>query len=83
MPGIDQGPFQEAIRLGENAHIWLKDSGSERSSELDPPYADPAPFAAELVELYPNRTTSGSDWRHPSFRAAPPDDRSWSIPLPI
>ncbi|ANT61622.1 amidohydrolase [Salipiger sp. CCB-MM3] len=72
--GMDQAPFQELIRLGENEHIWLKVSGSERCSVQEPPYADATPFAAKLVALYPERTIWGTDWPHPNFRAAPPDD---------
>ncbi|WP_172327433.1 amidohydrolase [Mangrovicoccus sp. HB161399] len=72
--GMDQAPFRELVRLGERDHVWLKVSGSERCSAGEPPYADATPFAAKLVELYPDRTIWGTDWPHPNFRAAPPDD---------
>lgn len=72
--GMDQDPFNRLIALGENDHIWIKVSGSERCSRTDPPYADATPFARRLVELYPDRTIWGTDWPHPNFRAAPPDD---------
>jgi 2-pyrone-4,6-dicarboxylate lactonase len=72
--GLDQLPFNALMTLGENNHIWIKVSGSERCSTLTPPYADATPFAAKLVESFPDRTLWGTDWPHPNFRAAPPDD---------
>ena len=72
--GMDQAPFRALMKLGENDHIWLKVSGSERCSVQDPPYADATPFAARLVEMFPDRTIWGTDWPHPNFRADPPDD---------
>lgn len=72
--GLDQAPFATLKKLGEHDHIWLKVSGSERASSQDAPYSDATPFAAELVRLYPDRVIWGTDWPHPNFRAAPPDD---------
>ena len=72
--GMDQAPFQTLLRLAEKPHIWVKVSGSERCSGQEPPYADATPFAARLVELFPHRTIWGTDWPHPNFRTAPPDD---------
>ncbi|KMK65930.1 amidohydrolase [Puniceibacterium sp. IMCC21224] len=72
--GMQQEPFQHLLRLGESQHIWIKVSGSERCSRLDPPYGDATPFARRLVETYPDRTLWGTDWPHPNFRADPPDD---------
>ncbi|SMX32858.1 amidohydrolase family protein [Actibacterium lipolyticum] len=72
--GFDQAPFNALLRLGQHDHIWLKVSGSERSSVQEPPYADATPFAAKLVQTFPDRTIWGTDWPHPNFRAAPPDD---------
>lgn len=72
--GMDQDPFNALLRLGEHEHVWIKVSGSERCSRRDAPYADATPFARRLVEVYPDRTIWGTDWPHPNFRAAPPDD---------
>ncbi|WP_212524079.1 amidohydrolase family protein [Actibacterium sp. MT2.3-13A] len=72
--GMDQAPFQHLMRLGEKAHVWIKVSGSERCSTQEPPYADATPFARKLVETFPDRTIWGTDWPHPNYRAAPPDD---------
>lgn len=72
--GMDQSPFTALMILGEQDHIWIKVSGSERCSVLAPPYGDATPFAAKLVDHFPDRTLWGTDWPHPNFRAAPPDD---------
>ncbi|MBW8639976.1 amidohydrolase family protein [Hoeflea sp. WL0058] len=72
--GIDQAPFAQLLKLLENEHVWVKVSGCERASRLDPPYADALPFARKLVETYPDRVLWGTDWPHPNFRADPPDD---------
>lgn len=72
--GPDQAPFAALMRLMEQAHIWTKVSGVERASRADPPYGDAVPFAQTLVRAYPDRVLWGTDWPHPNFRAAPPDD---------
>ena len=72
--GIDQPPFAALQALLKNDNIWVKVSGSERCSRLDPPYSDATPFARQLLENYSDRVVWGTDWPHPNFRAAPPDD---------
>lgn len=72
--GMEQKPFRALMRLLDNEHVWVKVSGSERASREDPPYADATPFARRLVETFPDRVLWGTDWPHPNFRAAPPDD---------
>lgn len=72
--GLDQALFAALLRLMEHDHLWTKVSGVERASRADPPYDDAVPFAARLVRDYPGRVLWGSDWPHPNFRAAPPDD---------
>lgn len=72
--GPDHAPFAALMRLAEQAHVWVKVSGSERASRQEPPYADATPFARRLVEAFPDRVLWGTDWPHPNYRAAPPDD---------
>lgn len=72
--GLDQPPFAALLKLLENGHVWVKVSGSERSSRQDAPYHDGVAFAAKLVEEFPDRVLWGTDWPHPNFRADPPDD---------
>ncbi|WP_102223540.1 amidohydrolase family protein [Acidimangrovimonas sediminis] len=72
--GPDQAPFAALLKLAEHPHIWLKVSGSERASRQEPPYADATPFARRLVADFPDRVLWGTDWPHPNYRAAPPDD---------
>ena len=72
--GLDQAPFTALMRLMEAEHLWCKVSGSERASRQEPPYGDAVPFARTLVGAFPDRVLWGTDWPHPNFRAAPPDD---------
>ena len=72
--GRDQAEFDALLRLLDHDHLWCKVSGSERASRAEPPYADAVPFAAEVVERFPDRVVWGTDWPHPNYRAAPPDD---------
>jgi len=72
--GLEQAPFKALMRLLEHEHVWVKVSGAERASRQDPPYRDGVEFARRLVETFPDRVLWGTDWPHPNFRAAPPDD---------
>ncbi|MBP0616884.1 amidohydrolase family protein [Jiella mangrovi] len=73
--GRDQKAFAALMKLLEHDHVWVKVSGCERASRQDAPYADAVPFAARLVETYPDRVLWGTDWPHPNFRVdTPPDD---------
>ncbi|GGH45087.1 amidohydrolase family protein [Frigidibacter albus] len=72
--GRNQPEFEALLRLLENDHVWCKVSGTERASRQEPPYADAMPFALEIVQTYPDRVLWGTDWPHPNYRAAPPDD---------
>ncbi|WP_445682518.1 amidohydrolase family protein [Radicibacter daui] len=72
--GLDQAPFTALMKLLEKEHVWVKVSGSERSSRQEAPYADAVPFARTLVETFSDRVLWGTDWPHPNFRADPPDD---------
>ena len=67
-------PFAALMRLMEHDHVWVKVSGCERASRRGPPYEDAIPFARKLLETFPDRVLWGTDWPHPNFRAAPPDD---------
>ncbi|MEI4470120.1 amidohydrolase family protein [Frigidibacter sp. MR17.24] len=72
--GRDQPEFEALLRLLDHDHLWCKVSGSERASRAEPPYDDAVPFAREVVERHPDRVVWGTDWPHPNYRAAPPDD---------
>ena len=72
--GPGQAPYVALLQLMEREHVWVKVSGSERSSDGDYPYQDATPFARRLDESFPDRVLWGTDWPHPNFRAAPPDD---------
>lgn len=81
--GIEQAPFQTLLRLLDAKNLWCKVSASERISRQDPPYKDAWPFARAIVSRFADRVVWGSDWPHPNFRAAPPDDGDLFDLLPI
>ncbi len=72
--GADHGDFQALLRLMDHKRVWCKLSGTERASRQDPPYADAAPLAREILRRFPDRCVWGTDWPHPNYRTDPPDD---------
>lgn len=78
------GPeFGLLIRLlSEHENIWTKVTCPERLSMQGPkaihgelkPYQDVIPFGKLLVERFPNRVLSGTDWPHPNLTDHMPDD---------
>jgi 2-pyrone-4,6-dicarboxylate lactonase len=71
--------FQKLIE--ENKHIWSKVTCPERLSKSGPPkYDDFVPFAARLVERFPDRVLWGTDWPHPNLTDHIPDD-AWLVDM--
>jgi 2-pyrone-4,6-dicarboxylate lactonase len=78
------GPeFGLLIRLlSEHENIWTKVTCPERLSMQGPkaihgelkPYQDVIPFGKLLVERFPDRVLSGTDWPHPNLTDHMPDD---------
>jgi 2-pyrone-4,6-dicarboxylate lactonase len=68
--------------LSEHENIWTKVTCPERLSMQGPkaihgelkPYQDVIPFGKLLVERFPNRVLSGTDWPHPNLTDHMPDD---------
>jgi 2-pyrone-4,6-dicarboxylate lactonase len=73
---VDGPEFGRFLRLlRENDNIWSKVSCPERLSSSGPPaYADVVPFAARVVEEFPDRVLWGTDWPHPNMTSHMPDD---------
>lgn len=72
--GPDQAPFTALMRLMEHDHVRVKVCGNERASSRPYPHDDATPLARRLVDAFPDRVLWGTDWPHPNFHAAPPDD---------
>lgn len=73
--GTDHPDFQRFIDLlARNDNIWTKVSCPERLTVAGPPYDDVVPFAAKLVETFPDRVLWGTDWPHPNMKSHMPDD---------
>ena len=68
--------------LSEHENIWTKVTCPERLSMQGPkaihgelkPYQDVIPFGKLLVERFPDRVLSGTDWPHPNLTDHMPDD---------
>jgi 2-pyrone-4,6-dicarboxylate lactonase len=74
--GREHPQWRRFLRLlDENPHIWSKVSCPERLSITGPPgYDDVVPFAAEVVESFPDRVLWGTDWPHPNMTTHMPDE---------
>ena len=74
--GVDGEDFQFFLNMmQENESFWCKVTCPERLSLQGPPgYEDVVPFAKEIVERFPGRVLSGSDWPHPNMTTHAPDD---------
>ena len=78
-PDVTQNPdgpeFGLFLRLmDEHENFWSKVTCPERLSVAGPPYDDVVPFARRIVERYPERVLSGTDWPHPNMKTHMPDD---------
>jgi predicted TIM-barrel fold metal-dependent hydrolase len=73
--GTDHEAFRIVCELLGEGRAWVKLSGAYLDSRAGPPaYADATRVAKAYVEIAPDRMLWGSDWPHPSERAAKPDD---------
>jgi 2-pyrone-4,6-dicarboxylate lactonase len=61
--------------LRENTNFWSKVTCPERLSKTGPDaYEDVVPFARRVVEEFPDRVLTGTDWPHPNMTTHAPDD---------
>jgi 2-pyrone-4,6-dicarboxylate lactonase len=71
-----EGPeFGQFLRLmDEHQNVWSKVTCPDRLSVTGPPYDDVVPFARRVVERFPDRVLTGTDWPHPNLKTHMPDD---------
>lgn len=73
--GIDHPGFKELVAMVKDGSCWAKLTGSYRiTTEPSTPYPDVVPFAQQLIAANPNRVVWGTDWPHPTFYGAMPND---------
>jgi len=73
--GVDHPDFQRFVSLmRENENIWTKVTCPERLTAIGPPYDDVVPYAAHIVNQFPDRVLWGTDWPHPNMKSHMPDD---------
>ncbi len=46
----------------------------ERLTIAGPPFDDVVPYAAHIIERFPDRVLWGTDWPHPNMKSHMPDD---------
>ena len=72
------GTGQEAFRILKDFmhrdNWWCKVCGSERISQVGPPFHDAIPFARELIAIAPDRILWGTDFPHPNITRWMPND---------
>jgi 2-pyrone-4,6-dicarboxylate lactonase len=78
-PDVSKDPdgpeFGLFLRLMDEHHnVWSKVTCPDRLSVAGPPYDDVVPFAQRVVERYPDRVLTGTDWPHPNLKTHMPDD---------
>lgn len=74
-PGGTRHPgFVATRRLLDSGRVWIKLTEPYEDSVLGPPYADASAVARAYVQAAPERALWGTDWPHPTQRAAKPDD---------
>jgi 2-pyrone-4,6-dicarboxylate lactonase len=73
---VDGPEFQLFVKLmREHGNFWSKVTCPERLSVQGPPdYDDVVPFARYIVEAFPDRVLTGTDWPHPNMTTHAPDD---------
>lgn len=73
--GTDHEGFRALLRLMTEGKAWAKLSGAYRiTSRHAPPYPDVDPVARALIAANPEQVVWGSDWPHPHFPGAMPND---------
>jgi 2-pyrone-4,6-dicarboxylate lactonase len=71
----DGSEFGLFLRLmDEHPNVWSKVTCPDRLSATGPPYDDVVPFARRVVERYPDRVLTGTDWPHPNLKTHMPND---------
>jgi 2-pyrone-4,6-dicarboxylate lactonase len=60
--------------MDEHPNVWSKVTCPDRLSVTGPPYDDVVPFARRVIERYPDRVLTGTDWPHPNLKTHMPDD---------
>lgn len=73
---VDGPEFERFLTLmRDHPQFHTKVTCPERLTVSGPPgYDDVVPFAKTLVESFPDRVLSGTDWPHPNLKSHMPDD---------
>lgn len=73
--GVSEPGFQEMLRLLKEGKAWAKLSGAYRiTNEVAAPYGDVNPIAHAILSANSDQVVYGTDWPHPHFPRAMPND---------
>lgn len=73
--GVEEPGFQEMLRLMEEGKGWAKLSGAYRiTNKAAAPYGDVNPIAQAILAANSDHAVYGTDWPHPHFPRAMPND---------
>jgi len=73
--GTSSKGFQSLLYLLKNTEkCWVKLCSWYRQSQIGLPYDDMRPFIEALMDARPDRLIWGSNWPHPNFNGAMPND---------
>lgn len=72
---VDGPEFERFLTLmSDHPQFWVKVTCPDRLTVAGPPYDDVVPFGRTLVDMFPDRVLTGTDWPHPNLRSHMPDD---------
>lgn len=72
---LDAPGFADLVALlRDNDHVWAKIAAFYSRSRWPPPYADMRERARTLAATRPDRLVWGTNWPHPVYTDAPPND---------
>jgi predicted TIM-barrel fold metal-dependent hydrolase len=81
--GVDAPGFEALLGLLETGRCWVKLASLYRSSSQPAPYRDMLPMIHRVIAERPDRTLWGSNWPHPIFKGAMPNDGDLVDLLPL
>jgi predicted TIM-barrel fold metal-dependent hydrolase len=63
--GLEQPGFADLVALVKSGKAYVKISGADSASTLEPDFPDATPLARALIAANPDRVLWGTNWPHP------------------
>ncbi|MGO4329545.1 amidohydrolase family protein [Cupriavidus sp. 2TAF22] len=81
--GVQSAGFAALMGLLEGGRCWVKLASLYRSSSQAYPHLDMLPMIHAVVRAYPDRVIWGSNWPHPIYKGAMPNDADLVDLIPL